>query len=426
MLNDIQGLPVSTDSPEAIAAVNAYIEQSLQYGRDAETVILKGIEADPQCAIAHAYAAAYYLSQENHLDRVQAILHIRQAQRHLHKLSRREQLFIGAITAWSNGNIEQAIAYHEALAQAFPQDLLSVQQGQYHYFYQGDSDRLLRIAEAALPFYETQPLLPYLYGMIAFGLEQCHQMEQAEAMGRFATQLHAQNPWAHHAVAHVLEAQGRHSEGAAWMESVAESWKHCNSMLYTHNWWHVALFYLAQGDAQTVLKLYDQHVWGGARQHSPKDQVGAVSLLLRLELLGADVGDRWDALAQHLRARVSEHALPFQDLHYVYGLARGNELALAETMVQDMARYAQTLNPAHKHLWLTLALPAAQGILFYAKRNWGRAIAYLQPVLPHLYQLGGSHTQRLLFQQLYQHALMQQNSGNPRIQVSNHLIAAKR
>lgn len=410
MLNDIQGLPVSTDTPDTIAAINRFIEQSLQYGNEAETVILKGIAADPECAIAHAYAAAYYLSQENHLDRVQAILHVRQAQRTLHQLSRREQLYVGAITAWANGNIEQAIAYHETLAQAFPQDLLSVQQGQYHYFYQGDSDRLLQIVEAALPFYDAHPLSPFLYSMLAFGLEQCHQLEQAETIGRFATQLHAQNPWAHHAVAHVLDTQGRHTEGIAWMEPVAPGWEHCNSMLYTHNWWHVALFYLAEGNEQAVLQLYDQHVWGGARCNSPKDQVGAVSLLLRLELLGVDVGGRWYTLTPYLRDRVSEHALPFQDLHYIYGLARGNELAQAEEMVRDMLRHAYNLNPAHKHLWLHLAIPAAEGILACAKRHWERAIAYLQPVLPHLYQLGGSHTQRQLFQQLYQHALSQQNS----------------
>jgi len=422
MLNDIQGLSVSTDSPDAIIAINRFIEQSLQYGSEAETVILQGIAADPECAIAHAYAAAYYLSQENHLDRVQAILHIRQAQRKLHQLSRREQLYIGAIAAWANGHIEQALAYHETLAQAFPQDLLSVQQGQYHYFYQGDSDRLLQIAEAALPFYGAHPLSPFLYSMLAFGLEQCHQLEQAEAMGRFATQLHAQNPWAHHAVAHVMDTQNRYAEGIDWMESLAPAWTHCNSMLYTHNWWHIALFYLAQKNEQTVLRLYDQHIWGGARCHSPKDQVGAVSLLLRLELSGVDVGGRWHAMAPYLRDRVSEHALPFQDLHYIYGLTRGNESALAEVMVQDMLRYAYSLNPAHKHLWLNLAIPAAEGILACAKRQWERAIAYLDPVLPHLYQLGGSHTQRQLFQQLYQQALSQRSSNSVKVQKTNHLV----
>ena len=43
------------------------------------------------------------------------------------------------------------------------------------------------------------------------------------------------------------------------------TWAACNSMLLTHNWWHLALYYLEQGDWQTTLTLYDTCVWGYAR-----------------------------------------------------------------------------------------------------------------------------------------------------------------
>jgi hypothetical protein len=64
-------------------------------------------------------------------------------------------------------------------------------------------------------------------------------------------------------------------------------------------------------------------VWGRAQKHTPKDQVGAIALLLRLDLAGVEVGSRWRSLARPLQLRLAEHALPFQDLHYVYALARG-------------------------------------------------------------------------------------------------------
>lgn len=406
MLNDVQGLPVSTDSPHVVAAINRFIEQSLAYGRHAETVILAGVAADPGCALVRAYAAAYYLSQENGVDRVKALPHVQQAQQSLSGTTEREQLFVGAIAAWAEGQIDRAIAHHETLVEAFPQDLMSVQQGQYHYFYRGDNARLLQIAQKVLPAHQDSPLLPYLYSMVAFGLEQCHQLHQAEALGRLATRLNRYNPWAHHAVAHVLDTQGRHQEGVAWLESLADTWTHCNSMLYTHNWWHLALFYLAQGNTSAVLNLYDQQVWGKARKESPKDQVGAISLLLRLELKGVNAGRRWSSLARYLKPRMTEHALPFQDLHYVYGLARAGQLELAEAMLEDMNRHAQTLDPFQKRLWHTLAVPASEGLIAHAKGHWGSAVAYLKPVLPHLSQLGGSHTQRRLFEQLYQQAVL--------------------
>lgn len=65
---------------------------------------------------------------------------------------------------------------------------------------------LLRIAQTVLPADSDDP---YLHGTIAFGLEQCHQLEAAEQWERRVTEMQRQNPWAHHAVAHVLEMQGR-------------------------------------------------------------------------------------------------------------------------------------------------------------------------------------------------------------------------
>ncbi|MFH7029389.1 MAG: hypothetical protein ACHBN1_29365 [Heteroscytonema crispum UTEX LB 1556] len=38
MLEDAQGLDITTDSPEAIASINRFIEQALSYGKDALVV----------------------------------------------------------------------------------------------------------------------------------------------------------------------------------------------------------------------------------------------------------------------------------------------------------------------------------------------------------------------------------------------------
>lgn len=131
------------------------------------------------------------MSQESAIDRQRAICFLRVAQQYKTRASEREQLYIEAISDWADGQIDRALAGHEVLVEQFPQDLLSVQQGQYHYFYQGDAAKLLRIAERALA---ANPEHPELMGMVAFGLEQCHQLQQAEWMGRQATALNRQNP----------------------------------------------------------------------------------------------------------------------------------------------------------------------------------------------------------------------------------------
>lgn len=299
MLKDSQGLEVTTNSLSAIAFIDDFAQQSLSYGNNAET-ILSAISVDPKCAYAHAHAAAHYLSLESAEARMQAAPYLQAAKKYASAATEREQLYICAIDAWAKGAIKRAIAFHEEIASKFPRDIISVQRGQYHYFYQGNKEGLLNIAQKVLP---ASPDARYLQGMVAFGLEQCHFLEEAEALGRQALELNRHDPWAQHAVAHVMESQGRIDEGIAWMSSFTDTWENCNSMLYTHNWWHIALYYLEKGDTKKVLELYDRHIWGKAWQESSKDQVGAISLLLRLELRGIEVGDRWEQLSPYLKAR---------------------------------------------------------------------------------------------------------------------------
>lgn len=403
MLHDLQGLEVTTDSSRTIAQIDRFIDQSLSYGRNAEQAILAAVVADPTCAIAHAYAAAYFLSQETATAWKQAMPYLMTAQHYAAKTTEREQWYIQAIAAWANRDFKRAIALHEAIAKQYPRDLISVQQGQYHYFYQGDAKQLLQIAQQVLSANSDRA---YLQGMIAFGLEQCGFLTEAETVGRRAVKINRCDPWAQHAVAHVLEVQQRPAAGIAWMESHAHTWEECNSMLYTHNWWHVALYYLTLGDWQKVLQLYDTHIWGRADKTASKDQVGAIATLLRLELQGVDVGDRWKTITPYLRSRLQEHAIPFQDLHYVYALTRSECTGWATEMLRSLEVYVAQLDPVLQPTWGDVVLPAARGMVAHAKGNWSGAIAELQPVLSRLYKVGGSRTQQKLFMKVYQDALL--------------------
>lgn len=404
MLQDAQGLDVTTVSELAIAAIDNHAEQCLCYSDRAESSILKAVEADPTCILANAHIAAYYLAQENAVSYQQAIPYLREAKKRLAQANERERLYVLATEAWAMGKIDRAIACCEELVVRFPNDLLAVQRGQYHYFYMGDKVGLMCIAGNALA---SNPSNLYLMGMLAFGLEQCDRLPEAERIGRFAVDMNRRDPWAHHAVAHVMETQGRNEEGIVWMENLADVWEDCNSMLYTHNWWHVALFYLKKGEIAKVLSLYDDCIWGKAQKSSPKDQVGAISLLLRLELKGTDVGVRWQELSTYLVPRIHEHALPFQDLHYVYALTRANQLNLAREMILSMELHALTVQPNLQKVWQEVALPVAKGAIAHAIHDWKKSVRLLKPVLSRLHEIGGSKAQRVLFEQIYADARKQ-------------------
>ena len=129
--------------------------------------------------------------------------------------------------------------------------------------------------------------------------------------------------------------------------------------------------------------------------------MGAISLLLRLELLGINVGDRWEKVSAYLRPRLHEHALPFQDLHYIYALARSGQRVLAEVMLASMEEYALQVKLTLRKSWIEIALPAAKGAIAHAIGDWKTTEKLFKPILPNLYQIGGSHAQRDLFQKIY-------------------------
>jgi hypothetical protein len=124
---------------------------------------------------------------------------------------------------------------------------------------------------------------------------------------------------------------------------------------------------LALGNTARVLELYDTQIWGRANQKAAKDQVGAIATLLRLELRGIDVGDRWHTLSPFLQSRLHDHALPFQDLHYVYALARGGQLDWLREMLTSQQAHAATVHSDQRYSWTEIAIPAARGLVAHAQ-----------------------------------------------------------
>ena len=413
MPTDGLGNPVTLHDAASAARVDDFVLGFIAC--EARAVrILEAAEADHGPSV-QAYAAALHMFAETPTAPAAAQPFLARAQAAT-EATPRERRFIAAVAAWAAGNIDTAIRLHAEQAAEYPRDLVSVKLGQYHLFNRGDAPGMLRLARTVQP---AAADVPYLHGMLAFGWEQCHYLREAAAAARHAIALSRKEPWAHHALAHVLLTEGRLREGLDFMHSVADSWTGLNSFMVTHNWWHSALFALDLDQPDAVLRMYDQQVWGVAKDYS-QDQINAVSLLARLELAGVDVGTRWLDLAAYLAPRVADHVLAFLDLQYLYGLARAGrpEADLLHTNLQAHA--------AQHPSWQAVALPAASGLLAHARGDHALAAQALATALPRLREIGGSHAQRDLFQQLYvdallrsgqaveaQHLLQQQVRGQP-------------
>ena len=391
MWTDSLGNTVTLQGEGSLAAVNEFADGFIASEARAANVVAAA--AHDGSALVQAYAGAVHMFAESRDALANARPFIDKAKAGAAQATPREQRFIAAIAAWADGDVALAAQLHEEQAKQFPLDLASLKLGQYHLFNMGDAHGMLRIAMHA---WDAARDVPFFHGMLAFGFEQCHRLQEAEASARRAIEMRRKEPWAHHALAHVMLTQGRNREGHDFMQSVSDTWTDLNSFMVTHNWWHQALFAIELGDHGEVLHLYDSQVWGVAKDYT-QDQVNAVSLLARLELSGVDVGDRWQDVGRYLVTRTSDQVLPFLDVQYLYGLARAG-LGEADTLMANIEQQ-------DGRVWKEVASPAARGLLAHARGEYASAAAELGLALPRMQEIGGSHAQRDLFTRIHADAM---------------------
>lgn len=398
-MQDAFGNPVTLTDAGSLAVLNDFVEGFAA----CQLRVLKvlDIAAQEPGVLVQAYAATLHLFAETPQAPTLAQPFLDRALNPLQPATPRERLFARAVLAWAEGAVDQALALLEALLREHPRDLVALKLAQVLAFNLGDSPRMLRLA---LHCKAAAADVAYLHGMLAFGYEQCHWLPEAEASGRRALAMQPREPWAQHALAHVLLTGGRFNEGRDFMRAASPGWQGLNSFMQTHNWWHLALFHLELGELDAALRLHDEQVWGVAPAYS-QDQVNAISLLARIELAGGDVGARWQALVPFLVPRVQDQVLPFLDLHYLYGLARAGRPE-ADLLLRNLSRFAPLAPAAQREGWLHVAVPAGRGLLAHARGRFEEATAQLGQALPRLIEIGGSHAQRELFEQLHVDALL--------------------
>jgi hypothetical protein len=124
------------------------------------------------------------------------------------------------------------------------------------------------------------------------------------------------------------------------------------------------------------------------------DVQNAASMLLRLELRGVRVGDRWEELADKAQARIGDCVSVFTLPHWMMALAAAGRDAAARAMLDALKENASTVVRE-------VALPVCQAVLAHRRREHDQAVLLMSPLLGRLQELGGSHAQRDVFTQLF-------------------------
>jgi hypothetical protein len=304
----------------------------------------------------------------------------------------RERRHLAAVAHIVAGEWRAAGRILEDLSVDYPRDGLALQAGHMIDFFTGDSRMLRdRIARALPAWSKRTPGYHAVLGMHAFGLEETGDYARAEAQGRLSVELEARDTWGKHAVAHVMEMQGRRHDGIAWMRTDPDAWSR-DCFFAVHNWWHLALFHLGLDEIDEVLALFDGPIYGKASS-VVLEMIDASALLWRLRLRGVDVGDRWDALARNWEAVGGAGSYAFNDMHAMMAYVGAGARKAAEAVL-DAQRAALESAGDNAQFTREVGFSATLAIKAFGDGDYGETVRLLRPIRNRAHRFGGSHAQR--------------------------------
>jgi hypothetical protein len=124
-------------------------------------------------------------------------------------------------------------------------------------------------------------------------------------------------------------------------------------------------------------------------------------MLMRLELEGVDVGDRWEEMAEISERRTEDACLIFADLHYLMALIGGKREIAVKRLLARLHSDARLANASDMMARMANpGLSAATGLEAFGEGDYKKAILNLGRARHSMQLVGGSHAQRDVFERL--------------------------
>lgn len=389
---DARDLPITNASEVERDTFENALRQFQTYTGDPVATIEGALSGRPDFVLGHVMRAHLMLTATEKGLAAEVNKSLDAAEHASKDATERERMHLTAARRWAGGDIEGASSQLFDITVQHPRDALALQVGHLSDFYLGNAGMLRDRVASALPAWDADvPGYHAVIGMQAFGLEECGAYRAAEEAGRRAVELNPKDSWAIHAVAHVLEMEGRHQDGIDWMGTRVQDWSEDN-FFAVHNWWHWALYHLDLGQTEKVLQFYDEHIRAG-RSEVVLDMMDASALLWRLDLLGVDVGSRWQELADCWAPLADDGFYSFNDAHAMMAFVGAGRSDLAQA---NMSRLDAAASGSGTNAMMArdVGVPVAKAINAFGAARYEDAAETLLSVRYIANRFGGSNAQR--------------------------------
>jgi len=394
MSQDRYGLPVTTTSESAAAAYRDGMDRILSAWIGAGELLDQAIAEDPGFALAYiARARVHQIYAEAADARAKAA----QARSLAVKLTKRERQHIEIIATAIEGRSAAALSGAEQHLEEFPRDalvfsLLLGAFGLYAFSGRADHDaaRVAICERYAKHYGKDWWFLTYL----GWSHTEAGNPSTGRSITEAALGLRRQNGNAAHALAHALFEQGDEAAGEAFLSDWLPAYDQ-ESFLNGHLFWHLALLAIETNDINGALKIYQQRI-APKVSHAPPLNLftDSASLLWRLGLVNEiELSSYWRDVAAFGEKTYPKAGMHFADVHWALVAGARKDQALDQRVVELEALQANGKLVAGK-----TGIGLCRGIQAFANGDYEAAIRILEPLMPEVVRIGGSHAQRELFE----------------------------
>jgi tetratricopeptide (TPR) repeat protein len=400
-MKDARGLDVTTDDATAVAAADDFAARLLRLDQGVET-ILDAAKRWPDTPIVQLYAATFWLYGQTDGALETAAVHLRACE--ALAMNTRERALHRALALWHGNDNLRAVEAMEAITTEWPSDLLTAKIAEFLYYVLGQQYMGPRFRAHMRRLEGAHAEDPDFLAMTAFASELCSDYAAAEAVAERALAIEPRNPWAQHALSHVLIRQGHVAEGLARLQSFLPLLAACGRPIHCHDAWHLALLHLEELDVAAAMRVFRTHIWG-ITPDFVVEQLDAIALLWRIEMAAGPMDAQWPSIAEHIAPRALETFMPFMNAHYVYALARAGRADVVEAALAGVRARSAADDEEAKRVWAPVGRAVIEAAAAFGAGDRARAAALLDPVMPMMTSIGGSDAQDDLFRQTYLRSL---------------------